>query len=59
LDKLHAAIETAMKQTETRARFEKIGAEPVLDAPGKFAQHIAKEISDYRAVAQKAGIAIE
>jgi tripartite-type tricarboxylate transporter receptor subunit TctC len=59
LTKLQNAIDTAMKQPETRARFERIGAEPMLDVPTKFAQHIAKEIADYRAVAQRAKIVIE
>jgi tripartite-type tricarboxylate transporter receptor subunit TctC len=59
LSKLQIAIDTVMKQAETRARFEKIGAEPVNDSPEKFAQHIAKEIADYRAVAQRAKIEIE
>jgi tripartite-type tricarboxylate transporter receptor subunit TctC len=59
LAKLQSAIESVMKQPELRARFEKIGAEPMLDTPQKFAQHIAKEIADYRAVAQRANIAIE
>jgi tripartite-type tricarboxylate transporter receptor subunit TctC len=59
LTKLQNAIETVMKQPETRARFERIGAEPMLDTPAKFVQHIAKEIADYRAVAQRAKISIE
>jgi tripartite-type tricarboxylate transporter receptor subunit TctC len=59
LAKLQSAIESVMKQPELRARFEKIGAEPMLDTPQKFAQHIAKEIADYRAVAQRANISIE
>jgi tripartite-type tricarboxylate transporter receptor subunit TctC len=59
LVKLHNAIDAVMRQPETRARFERIGAEPMLDMPTKFAQHIAKEIADYRAVAQRAKIVIE
>ncbi|MGL4230102.1 MAG: Bug family tripartite tricarboxylate transporter substrate binding protein [Casimicrobium sp.] len=59
IDRLHSAIENVMKQVDVRARFEKVGAEPIHDSPAKFSQHIAKEIADYRAVAQKAGITIE
>jgi tripartite-type tricarboxylate transporter receptor subunit TctC len=59
LAKLQSAIESVMKQPELRARFEKIGAEPMFDTPQKFAQHIAKEIADYRTVAQRANIVIE
>jgi tripartite-type tricarboxylate transporter receptor subunit TctC len=59
VERLQAAVEQVMKQADTRARFEKIGAEPMTDTPAKFSQHIAKEISEFRAVAQKAGISVE
>jgi tripartite-type tricarboxylate transporter receptor subunit TctC len=59
LAKLQSAIDAAMKQTDTRARFEKLGAEPMSESSQAFAKYIAKEIDDYRAAAQRAKILLE
>ncbi len=45
VQKLNAALLDAMKQPETRARFDAIGAEPIGSTPAQLATHLDKEMA--------------
>jgi tripartite-type tricarboxylate transporter receptor subunit TctC len=54
--KLHSALIGAMKQADVRARFEKIGAEPVGSTPDELAVHLAKESARWTKLITERGI---
>jgi tripartite-type tricarboxylate transporter receptor subunit TctC len=59
LTKLHAAIEAAMKQPDVIDRLDKMGAQAMVESPQAFSNHIAKEITQFKRIAQIANIRAE
>jgi tripartite-type tricarboxylate transporter receptor subunit TctC len=57
--KLHAALTDAIKQPDVRARFEKMGAEPVGSTPDELAAHLAKESARWTKLIAERGIKAE
>jgi tripartite-type tricarboxylate transporter receptor subunit TctC len=57
--KLHAALTDAIKQPDMRARFEKMGAEPVGSTPDELAAHLAKESARWTKLIAERGIKAE
>jgi tripartite-type tricarboxylate transporter receptor subunit TctC len=54
--KLHAALTDAIKQPDVRARFEKMGAEPVGSTPDELAAHLAQESARWTKLISERGI---
>ncbi|HZP76106.1 MAG TPA: tripartite tricarboxylate transporter substrate binding protein [Pseudolabrys sp.] len=56
IDKLYAALKTAINDPDVRKRFVDQGAEPVAPGPEALQQFIVSETSKWRGIIQKAGI---
>jgi len=56
IDKLHAALITAMKLPEVRARFAASGAEPLGSTPNELAVHLNKETARWSKLIAERGI---
>jgi tripartite-type tricarboxylate transporter receptor subunit TctC len=60
IDKVHAAVEDALKQTDVKDALSKLGAAPLVgDTPEGFRKFIDSEISKYAEIIKNAGIKLE
>jgi tripartite-type tricarboxylate transporter receptor subunit TctC len=59
IDKLAAAAQRAVRSPATAERLRRDGVEPVGGTPQAFAAQIAKEITEWRSLAQAAKISLE
>ncbi|UMT86564.1 tripartite tricarboxylate transporter substrate binding protein [Paracidovorax citrulli] len=59
VQKLNAALLDAMKQPETRARFDAIGAEPIGSTPAQLATHLDKEMARWGALIKDRNIRMD
>ncbi|BFO53468.1 tripartite tricarboxylate transporter substrate binding protein [Acidovorax sacchari] len=59
VQKLNAALLDAMKQPETKARFDAIGAEPIGSTPAQLAAHLDKEMARWGALIKDRNIRMD
>jgi tripartite-type tricarboxylate transporter receptor subunit TctC len=59
IDKLAAAAQRAVRSSALAERLRRDGVEPVGGTPQAFAAQIAKEIMEWRSLAQAARISLE
>jgi tripartite-type tricarboxylate transporter receptor subunit TctC len=56
VNKLNAAMRTAVAQREVKERFAPLGLDPLSDSPAEFAAFIKAEVARYATIAKIAGI---
>ena len=59
VQKINAALLDAMKQPDTKARFDAIGAEPIGSTPAQLATHLDKEMARWGALIKERNIRMD
>lgn len=59
VNKINAALIDAMKQPDTVAKFETIGAEPIGTTPQQLATHLDKELARWGALIKERNIRMD
>jgi len=59
ISRLHEAVATVMRSPETRAQFEKRGADVVASSPAEFGEHLRREFDRNGKAVKAAGIRID
>ena len=59
VDRLHAAVAKALQDPVLRARFQELGAEPLVNTPAEFAKQIADETLWWSKLVKSTGTRIQ